>query len=89
MWTLSSYNPEGFIDFFEKDFSYLYEFISAGRYSISVDHVRSLDGNRFRIVKIVGQKPHTYQLIKQTIAEFDNKEELVAMVRLIMASEEH
>jgi hypothetical protein len=28
-------------------------------------------------------------LIKQTIAEFDNKEELVAMVRLIMASEEH
>lgn len=82
MWQLSLQNPGEFLEFFGSDSTCLFTFATKWPYIIEVERLSGPHDNKFRIQRRVG---YTKRI---EVGTFNTKEELVAIARLIMASEE-
>lgn len=89
MWQINSGGYETFYDLFGDDGHTVFKFSSSRTYQIEVSGFKHVENSKYRIFKFEDD-PSTPKPVRRRIlfGEFDNPEELVAMVKLVMASGE-
>ena len=86
MWAIQSGGYDSILDLFGEDARVVMRFIEPNKpYQVEVLTFRNVEVNRFRLIEFEA-KTDKWDRERRIIGEFDRPEEMVAMIKLIEAS---